>query len=125
MTRPAYYKAMFYAAAVFNWVMTAALLTGVNVALGISIPLDSLGRQLVCLLIAVFGYGYYLVGRDITRNEGIVVLGIVGKVLIFILFLGNAIAGRVSYSILLPASGDLIFVFLFFEFFLNGREQSR
>ena len=125
MTRPSYYKWMFYVAAVFNWVMTAALLLGVNVILGISIPLDSLGRQLVCLLIAVFGYGYYLVGRDITRNEGIVVLGIVGKVLIFVVFLANAIAGRLPYSILLPASGDLLFVILFFEFLLNGRTSSR
>ena len=125
MTRPAYYKWMFYVAAAFNWIMAAAVLSGANVVLGIPLPLDVLGKELLCLFIAVFGYGYYLVGRDITRNEGIVVLGIVGKVLFFGLLTANAIAGRVPFRVLLPASGDLLFVVLFFEFLLNGRTSSR
>lgn len=125
MTRPAYYKAMFYVAAAFNWIMAAAVLSGAIAMVGIAVPLDALGRELLCLFIAVFGYGYYLVGRDITRNEGIVVLGIVGKVLFFGLLTANAIAGRLQYAVLVPASGDLIFVVLFFEFLLNGRTSSR
>jgi hypothetical protein len=125
MNRPNYYKAMFYVAAAFNWIMAAAVISGANVALGIPLPLDALGKELLCLFIAVFGYGYYLIGRDITRNEGIVVLGIVGKVLFFGLLAGNAIAGRMPIRVLIPASGDLVFVILFFEFLLNGRISSR
>ena len=125
MTRPTYYKAMFYVAAAFNWIVAAAVLSGANVALGIPVPLDALGKELLCLFIAVFGYGYYLIGRDITRNEGIVVLGIVGKVLFFVLLAANAIVGRVQYAVLAPAAGDLLFVLLFFEFLLNGRTSSR
>jgi len=116
---------MFYVASAFNWMMAAAVLSGAIAAVGISVPLDALGKELLCLFIAVFGYGYYLVGRDVTRNEGIVVLGIVGKVLFFGLLAGNAIAGRVPFRVLLPASGDLVFVILFFEFLLNGRTSSR
>ena len=50
---------------------------------------------------------------------------IFGSILFFGLLAGNTIAGRVQYAVLLPASGDLIFVFLFFEFLLNGRTSSR
>jgi len=125
VTGSTYYKAMFYVAAAFNWIMAAAVLSGAIAMVGMSVPLDPLGKEVLCLFIAVFGYGYYLVGRDVTRNEGIVVLGIVGKILFFGLLAGNTIAGRVQYAVLLPASGDLIFVFLFFEFLLNGRTSSR
>ena len=33
------------------------------------------------------GIGYYIVGRDINKNHGIVLLGIIGKIIIFIFFL--------------------------------------
>jgi hypothetical protein len=124
MTRPRYYKAMFYAAAIFNWIAAAGAAFHASGALGISLQLDPLGRQLFALFVALFGYGYFIVGRDITRNEGIVWLGIIGKPLAFAVLLVHAIAGEVPFAVVIAGTGDLIFTILFIEFLRNGRPQS-
>jgi hypothetical protein len=123
MTRPTYYKRMFYAAAIFNWLAAAATLA--KIALPSLIPIDSpfdpFGGQVFALMVAVYGYAYFLVGRDPTRNDGIVRMGIVGKLFIFVLFLAHAIGGTFPFALMIPAFGDVIFAFLFLEFLLAGR----
>ena len=125
MSRLTYYRRMFYAAAVFNWLAAAATLA--KIAFPSMIPLDSpfdaFGGQVFALMVAIFGYAYFLVGRDPARNEGIVWMGIIGKLLIFALFLAHAIAGTFPFVLLLPAIGDVIFAFLFLEFLFVGRPR--
>src|SRR5208283_3830281 len=36
--------------------------------------------------ILVFGIGYYIVSRDVSKNHGIVLLGIIGKLFFFIYY---------------------------------------
>jgi hypothetical protein len=126
MTRSSYYQRMFYAAAIFNWIAAATVIFGASTlqSLGITTPFDPIGGQAFGIFAAVFGLGYYLVGRDITRNEGIVTLGIVGKALIFALFWAHAIAGQVQYSIAMMTISDAIFGILFVEFMLHGRNAA-
>jgi len=123
MTRRTYYKRMFYAAAIFNWL--AALTTVAKIIfpnqISIDSPFDTFGGEVFALLVAVFGYGYFLVGRDPARNEAMVQIGIIGKLLTFLLFLGNAMAGSFPFVLMIPAVGDVIFAFLFLEFLLVGR----
>lgn len=124
MTRANYDKVMFYTAAIWNWLAAAVVLFAapmLSSRFGISIPFDPLGGQLFCMFVALFGYGYWLVARDPTRNDGIVVLGAVGKVLVFGLFMTYAIGGRIQLAVALPTSIDALFAILFVEFLMSQR----
>ena len=122
MTRRTYYKRMFYAAAIFNWLAAATVIAKACFpSIAMDTPFDQFGGQAFGLFAALFGYGYFMVGRDPARNEGIVWMGIIGKLLIFALFLGHAIAGTFPFVLVLPTLGDVIFAFLFLEFLLVGR----
>jgi hypothetical protein len=50
-------------------------------------------------------------------------MGIVGKLLMFALFLAHAIGGSFPFVLLIPVFGDAIFAFLFLEFLLAGRPR--
>ena len=114
---------MFYAAAAFNWLMATAIFFGDSLfmRLGMPIPLNPTGRQTFCLFVAVFGYGYFLIARDPIGNLGLVQVGIVGKLAMFLLFVIDIVAGTLSYRLLIPALGDVLFALLFLEFMLRGR----
>jgi hypothetical protein len=125
MTRRTDYKRMFYAAAIFNWLAAATVIAKASCPslIALDTPFDPFGGQLFGMLAAVFGYGYFLVGRDPARNEGIVWMGIIGKLLIFALFLAHAMAGTFPFVLVIPTIGDVIFAFLFLEFLLVGRPR--
>jgi hypothetical protein len=125
MTRRTYYKRMFYAAAIFNWLASASVIAKMSFPSMVPIdsPFDPLGGHAFAVLVAVFGYGYFLLGRDPAQNEGIVWMGIVGKLLMFALFLAHAIGGTFPFVLLIPVFGDVIFAFLFLEFLLAGRPR--
>src|SRR5271166_379702 len=127
MTRRTYYRRMFYAAAIYNCLATAATIakTVSPSHIPIGSPFDQFGGQVFASIVAVFGYGYFIVARDPARNEGLIQIGIVGKLLIFLLFLAYAIAGTFLFILMIPAVGDVIFAFLFLEFLLVGRARSR
>lgn len=76
------------------------------------------------MFVALFGYGYWLVARDPARNDGIIILGIIGKVLVFGLFMADAIAGRIQFAVALPTSIDALFAILFVEFLLSRRRMA-
>jgi hypothetical protein len=126
MTRGTYYRRMFYAAAIYNWLAAATTIakTLIPSRVPIDSPFDPFGGQVFALMVAVFGYGYFLVGRDPARNDAMVQIGIIGKLLIFVLFLAYAIAGTFPLVLMIPACGDVIFAFLFLEFLLARRPHS-
>jgi hypothetical protein len=114
---------MFYLAAIWNWIAASTFLFGASLmsAMGISSPIDGLGKQLFCMMVAVFGLGYYLVARDLSLNRGIVILGIVGKLGVVALIIGNVVAGRVQFAFAVPILVDALFVILFAQFLRNYR----
>ncbi len=118
MTRRTYYKRMFYGAAIFNWLAAATVIAkaAFPTLIAMDSPFDPFGGEVFALMAAIFGFGYFLVARDPSRNEGIVWMGIVGKLLIFALFLAHAIAGTFPFVLVIPTLGDAIFAFLFLEF---------
>ena len=128
MTRTNYDKAMFYVAALWNWLAAVVVLLITLIfhyGLGISVLLGPLGVQLFCMFVALFGYGYWLLARDTSRNDGIVILGVIGKVLVFGLFMAYAIAGRIQFAVAAPTSIDALFAILFVEFLLNERATAK
>ena len=91
--------------------------------LGLTSGAGLLSLHLCALCVALFGLGYYWVSRDPSANPGIVMLGVVGKPLVFALCAGHALAGRVPLAWAAPAVGDLVFGLLFMEFVLRRRPR--
>lgn len=113
--------ALFFAAAAFNWLVAAALVFGGDAAfalLGMGPPADRLMFHLFVTFVALFGAGYFWVGRDPTRNHGLVGLGAAGKVAVFGVLLGHALARRIPVAPVALAGGDLAFAALFVRFLL-------
>lgn len=76
-------------------------------------------------IIIPFGIGFYLVSEDISKNHGLVFIGMLGKTFFFIITIVTMVLKEAN--ILLPAIGlaDLIFAFLFWEFLLNYPKMAK
>jgi hypothetical protein len=80
-------------------------------------------HQMAILFAMVYGVGYQMVSRNLYGHKGIVVLGIIGKTIVFLLFLYHLIFSHLHPIIFLIGVGDLIFASLFCKFmaFARGR----
>ena len=117
---------LFRLAAAFNYAVAASLLlpSPIHAAMGLPGPVHPLYLHLCAVLIAVFGFSYHLVARDPGRNHGIVVVGIVGKLLVFVLLCGHFLAGHIPLLPLMLGTGDLVFAALFVRFLLGRHRGS-
>jgi hypothetical protein len=52
-------------------------------------------------------------------------LGVVGKILVFILFFGHALAGTIPVGLAVPTVVDLLFAVLFLEFLIHWRKEAQ
>jgi len=75
--------------------------------------------QLAMALVFVFGIGYYWVSKDLSKNHDIVKLGIIAKILVFLIFSYHYLFGNMPLMIALFSVVDLIFAILFIEFLKN------
>jgi hypothetical protein len=124
LKRETYYTWLFYTGAIWN--ILIALIFLVLPALGFDLfiffetpePSSRIWYDLFFGAVVIFGIGYYMVGRDITRNQDIVKLAVIGKFGVFLMVLNYLILGDVNIFMLLLASVDLIYGFLFLEFLL-------
>ena len=66
----------------------------------------------------VFGVGYYMVSQDLYGHLGIVRLGIIGKSVVFLLFLYHLIVSDLPVPFFLIGVGDLIFALFFWRFLI-------
>jgi hypothetical protein len=68
-------------------------------------------------LCLAFGIGYFLASRDLKKYAPIVLLGIIGKTLVFVIglywFIRGVPEGGVSLEVFLIFCGDLVFAILF------------
>jgi hypothetical protein len=70
--------------------------------------------------VVLVGLGYAFVARDVTRNRGIVWLGVFAKLFDVIVLSSRAAAGIARPLVLLPAGADGIFTILFVLFLRTG-----
>ncbi len=119
MEKQAFYKNLFLAGAIWNW--AATLLFGLGYPF--LFPLFNMAEPrypvfflLFLALAFVFGIGYFWVSRDISRNHAIVVLGVIGKLIVFGAFLWAGIAGQIAGILVGAGVVDLVFAVLFIEF---------
>lgn len=116
-------KAMFYIAAMFNFIAVAVLLpaSGIATALGVNpVPDSGFFSQIALLAVFGFGAGYWMVARDPTQNRAVVVLGMFLKLGVVALAVMHYASGTANLNLMVLVSGDLLFA-LAFMYFLAAR----
>jgi hypothetical protein len=77
------------------------------------------------LSVLLFGVGYYLVSRDTSQNRGIVWLGAVGKVLVFLFFTDAFLEGHATAAAWGVSIGDFLWTLLFVWFLYQTKDDVR
>ncbi len=121
MNTTTYFKRLFQVGAIWNVAAGIELLFFQKYIFGFMgmAPLaHPIFYQFFCLAVLLFGIGYWLVSRDLTRNHDIVRLGVAGKVLVFAFTLYYAGIGRLPWLWVASGFGDLVFAGLFIHFLI-------
>ena len=124
-----FWQKIWMAAALFNFIMGVPIALApawtFAVAYGPSgVSADPMALRLwrdFGLLVILIGVGYYIVSRDITKNRGLVYLGIVAKLFDVVVLTYRFEAGLANPIVLIPAAIDGIFVILFILFLVQTR----
>jgi len=90
--------------------------------LGMEIPPSLIWIHLIIGLIFAYGVGYYIIARDLTKNHGLVIIGIMEKYLFFIIFLIYYIFGDININAVLLVVPDFIFGCLYLEFIFDYKK---
>ena len=113
------YRRMFLGAAFYNWAVAGICGLGFQPlfpALGITpMPVPALYFLLFMAAVAVFGYMYFRVSRDLTLTV-LVEMGAIAKSLVFVIVGAYWIAGVASWHLLALACVDLVYTVLFIDF---------
>lgn len=128
MKREKYYRSLFLIAALWAWLVSVPYIFVYKHTfplVGMKIPESPVWFIFSCMCVALFGLGYFMVSRNLETNKGIVVMGTIGKIMVFILFLACTITGEISPLLMINASADLLFAVLFAEFLLFDKRKSR
>ncbi len=121
MTRTNYFKRLFQAGAIWNLAVGIEMLVlqkFIFEFLGMAPLAHPIFYQFFCVAVLLFGIGYWLVSRDLTRNHDIVRLGVAGKVLVFVFTLYYAATGSFPWLWVIGGIGDLVFAVLFIHFLI-------
>ena len=128
MIKKTYYKYLFIIGAIFNWfmgisfILTSILHPAIFEEFGTSYPPTLFFLHSLLVLIITFGIGYFIVGLDISKNQGCVILGIVSKMLFFMMCVIYFLLGDLLVIIVILGSMDFIFACLFIEFLINSKK---
>lgn len=120
------YKKLFLIAALYNLGLGFIhLVFYPRIAAAVDMPAHlreaDVFSQMAILLAMVFGVGYYMVSTDLSAHRGIVLLGIIGKVAVFVLFLYHLRYSGLPAPAFLIGVGDLVFALLFWKFLMFAR----
>lgn len=119
MPKQDYYRKLFFWGAIWNFMATVPFVLGYRMLfplLGMASPRYPVFLLMFLGLCFVFGLGYYWVSLDIEQNHGIVMMGILGKTLVFVGLFWASVTGQVHVILLGPGLVDLIFALLYVEF---------
>jgi uncharacterized membrane protein len=124
------YKKFFFVAALYNLVLGLIFLIFFSQLMDLfgmpQPPRELVGfHQMGIILAMVFGVGYFMVGRDLRAHDGIVILGAIAKIAVFLLFFYHAVFSGLHFLIFLVGVGDLVFALLFIRFLACARDGAR
>ena len=74
--------------------------------------------------VLILGIGYYIVSRDLNKNTGIVMLGIIGKLCYSFFFIYSYFTGKATILAFLGGMGDLTFTVFFVNFLWQTRNKT-
>lgn len=80
--------------------------------------------NLMWAAVLVFGIGFYIVSRDVNKNHGIVLLGIIGKLCFLVYYAVMYAASKCTIWGLLGVVADNIFALVFVYFLLQKRQAA-
>ena len=126
-----YYKILFLIAGIWNlgvaipcWIGSVFMPDVFFNIFNMPSPASLLPFHAMFLFIIVFGIGYITVSRDITKNHGIILIGLLGKILFFIVCVIALSLNIANKMLLVTGIIDLIFAILFIEFLLKTKKVS-
>ena len=130
MSRESYYRGLFRAAAIWTWAVSSAYWIGDSLdepLLRRALP-PAQPRVLLDMAVLptfLFGFAFWWVSRDLTKNRAIPAVGAAGSILAFVSFVSRAATGDIPF-VLLPASIiDLTFGLLCLEFLIWARRSEQ
>lgn len=125
MEKKDYYKYLFIIGGIWNLILAVpqlllSFVDGRNFFLEVNLTGEALMfYQIFRLFVIGIGFGYTWVGLNINRNHGIVLLGIIGKILGFTYVLTYFFLSEIELFQVIVGTCDLIWVILFIEFLIN------
>ena len=130
MINDSHWPKIFFIAALFNYAMGLPILLATEWTYDL-VYTETISRVPMALslwadfgiMVILIGYGYQLVSQDITKNRGIVLLGIFAKLFDVITLSYRFITDIANAIVLIPAFIDSVFVVLFVMFWYQTRRQ--
>jgi hypothetical protein len=123
---------VFFAAALFNYAIGFAILLFRRWSYDLSYVPEVTRDPMALRLWADFGFavvliglGYQLVARDVSKNRGIVLLGIIAKLFDVFNLTTLYLWGLAKPLVLVPALVDATFVLLFIAFWFSSARTLR
>lgn len=121
LNKRVYYKWLFIIAAIHAWLMVVP-----GYILSYMEPPFTQEAlyyyQFSLMLVILFALGYLIVGLNIEKNHGIVLLTIIGKLWVFIFVTLFYLQGIFPFIVFIVGISDLIFAFLYIEFLVNYKK---
>lgn len=81
--------------------------------------------DLFAVLVITFGWAYWMVSRDPAARRDLVMMGIIGKSLVFVVAWYHALAASGPFNLALLIVADLLFAIIFLIFYWSSARPSR
>ena len=124
-----YYKVLFIVAGIWNLAAGVICWTGSVLMpdvffkmFNMPLPSSLFPFHAMFWSIIAFGIGYIIVSRDITKNHGLIFIGMLAKILFLIDCIITVILKEANIMLLGTGIVDLIFAILFVEFLLKVKK---
>jgi hypothetical protein len=129
MKNAKYYKTLFLIAGIWNigaaipcWIGSVFMPDMFFKMFGMPSAVSLFPFHAMFWFILAFGIGYLIVSCDITKNHGIIFIGMLAKILFFIDCIITLISKEANIMLLTTGIVDLIFAALFIEFLLKTKK---
>ena len=121
-----YVQKLFGTAALFNLLAGLPILLAgrqISTLFGMPSPANLLFTQVAGMAVLLFGIGYYMEARRPGENRSMVLVGMIGKIGIFLLAAGHVAIGDVNWVFPTLAGVDLSYAYLFWRYLNLGKVQ--
>ncbi|HQP30706.1 MAG TPA: hypothetical protein PLB81_05210 [Deltaproteobacteria bacterium] len=125
------YRDIFFVGALWNLMVGLGNLTFFKTSMRIMFGKNAVTNAITSTLplrffyiaVALFGWGYYMVSRNLKENRGIIWMGMAAKVIIFGTFVWYYRLRQVKILAVLAGSVDFVFTILFAIFMWDTRRK--